>query len=99
MSRPAFQAIMMWDDPRQFEDQEVYQAVHQLVTILLEYGEAVSRLNESEHHLLQQLVAGSMDAVSEAIKNNSDSESSGPLVEILEDLVKFSEEITESSPQ
>lgn len=90
---------MMWDDPRQFEDQAIYESVHQLVTILLEGGEAVSRLNESDHHLLQQLVAGSMGAVSEAIKNNADSESSAPLVEVLEDLVKFSEEITESSPQ
>ncbi len=65
MTRLAYQALMMWDDPRQFE-----------------------------HQLLEHLVASSMEAVGNAIKNNPDSDSLTPMVEMLEDLLMLTNEIT-----
>ena len=98
MSRLAFQALMIWDDPRQFEDQEVYDSVHRLLSILFEDENALSRIELSEYQLLENIVSGSMDAVSEAIKNNPDSDATRELVEIIEDLIKFADEIKTVSP-
>lgn len=95
MSKLALQALMMWDDPRLFEDQAFYQQVHQLVTTLIANNGAITKLSESDRNLMKHLVAGSMDAVSASIKNNANSNSSAQLVEILEDLLKFSEKLTQ----
>lgn len=95
MSRLALQALMMWDDPRLFEDQAFYQQLHQLVTTLIANNGAITNLTATERNLINHLVAGSMDAVSASIKNNANSNSSAQLVEILEDLLKFSEKLTQ----
>ena len=97
MSRLALQALMMWDDPRLFEDQVIYQQVHQIVTTLIANNGAITKLTETERNLMNHLVAGSMDAVSASIKNNANASSSTQLVEILEDLLKFSENLTQHS--
>ncbi|WP_258808290.1 hypothetical protein [Pseudidiomarina sp. CB1] len=93
MSRPAFQALMMWSDPRQFEEQQVYHSVQQLVATLFESEGAILQLNKFQYQLLQRMVADSMDVISDTITNHSDAASRIPLIEILEDLIKFADEI------
>lgn len=88
---------MIWDDPRLFEDQSIYQQVHRLVTSILENEGTAPKLTESDSRLLHHLVAGSMDAVSESIKKSTDSDSRAELVEILEDLLKFSENLAQNA--
>lgn len=93
MSRLAYQALIVWDDPRQFEATEVYASVHKVLSMLFEDENALTRFTSSEYLILETIVAGSMDAVSEAIRNNPDSEAAKDLVEILEDLIMLTDEI------
>lgn len=99
MSRLAFQALMMWDDPLRFEDRELYDSVHRLLSILFKDEDALSHYELTEYQLLENIVSGSMDALSEAIKNNPNSELIQDLVEVLEDLIRLADEIKTGSPQ
>ena len=93
MSRPAYQALMVWDNPLQFEDRKVYRSIHELITLLLEKNPTIMELAPPHYYLLREIVVGSIEAVSNTIQAQSDPQVSHQLVPILEDLNELFEEL------
>lgn len=96
MSRFAFQALMLWDDPANFSCAENHKAVQNVINTLLNKENAHLEFDENEHALLTLLVANSMEAVGSAIENNVHLEAMPELVETLQDLVVLSNEIAQT---
>ncbi|MGS2721019.1 hypothetical protein [Paraglaciecola aestuariivivens] len=97
MSRFAYQALMLWDNPNQFEDKALYNSVHSLLGLLIEQSMPISALNESQSELLHELVAGSLDALSQAVQHNQELEANNELLTMLGDLIQFSNQLSPST--
>lgn len=85
-------ALLQWDDPRVYEDVKFYMEVSALLVLVTQKDSAVELLSSAQLGLLSHLVSGSMEATINAFEK-AEAEHQSELIEILEHLSNFAEEI------
>lgn len=69
MSRPALQALGLFDNSLMYEDRAIHQMIRRLLHSLVDEGVTLSSLDKASLKLLAELVCGASEAVSQALAN------------------------------